>query len=167
MIEANVTAAPTLSLKGQDWPLIGAYAMKDDAGNYSVFVLSRKLDGKHSGTDLGDGYTPVTLKLPFARAKRITLHTLAQPDGSPANPRDNNFDAERVKIVSREIPAAHLKDDFVINPATGGGPGGLPPGGIYLYVFQGCEPAARQSAAGRPYVHPVAIPPSGRGSGRG
>ena len=139
MIEAVVTDNPTLAIDGQDWPLIGAYAMKDDAGNYSVILLSRKLDGKHSGADLGDGYTPVTVKLPFAKAKKITLHTLAKPDGSPANPRENNFDRERIAIISKPVPASKLTGKLVVDATTGGGPGGLPPGAIFLYVFEGCE----------------------------
>jgi len=143
MIEANVTATPALTINDKVWPLVGAYAMKDEFGNYSVFVLSRKLDGRHSGTDLGDGYTPVTLKLPFAKARKITLHTLARPDGSPVDPRENNFDAEKIKIISREVPVGAFKSDFVIEATTGGGARGLPPGGIFLYVFEGCEPTAR------------------------
>jgi hypothetical protein len=142
MIEANVTSGPTLLLDKNEWPLIGAYAMTDGAGNYSVFVLSRKLDGKHSGTDLGDGYTPVTMQLPFARPQSITLHKLSRPDGTPADPRENNLEKQKVAITSQEIPPSAFAGDFVINTATGGGDHGMPPGGIYLYVFTGCTPAA-------------------------
>ncbi len=141
MIEATVESGPTLSLKGKDWPLVGAYAMKDSAGNYSVIVLSRKLDGRHSGADLGDGYTPVTIRLPFASAKKITLHKLAKPDGTPADPRDNNFESDKVAIVSTDIPVLAFNRNFAINAATGGGAKGLPPGGLYLYVFEGCRSA--------------------------
>ena len=141
MLDTQVVDTPTLSIDNKDWPLVGAYTMKDDAGNYSVFILSRKLDGQHNGVDLGDGYTPVTLKLPFAKAKKITLHTLARPDGSPVDPRANNFAQDNVVIASKEIPTSALRSNFPINATTGGGPGGLPPGAIYLYVFEGCEKA--------------------------
>jgi len=138
MVETKVIATPTLTLQGKDWPLVGAYALTDGAGTWSVFVLSRKLDGRHSGADLGDGCTPVTLRLPFARAAKIALHALAKRDGSPANPRDNNLAEEKVRIASKEIPASALKGSFSIDATTGGLPGGLPPGGIFLYVFEGC-----------------------------
>ena len=37
---------PQLTRGGKTYPLIGAYAMRDES-RWSVFVLSRKLDGNH------------------------------------------------------------------------------------------------------------------------
>jgi len=40
---------------------------------------------------------------------------------------------------ARPIDAGHFSPDFVINEKTGGGPNGLPPGGVFLYVFEGTD----------------------------
>jgi hypothetical protein len=77
------------------------------------------------------------MQLPFSKAKKITLHTLAKPDGTAVDPRANNFEQDNVVITSKEVPVTAWKDGFAINASTGGGPGGLPPGAIYLYVFEG------------------------------
>ncbi len=111
-------------------PLIGAYAMRDGA-KYSVFVVSRKLDGPHDGVDFGDGYSPVTLHLPFARAGKVTLHTLT------GNPRQTNRDAMNIDIQSKELPATVVNSgSLAVNEQSGGGKNGMPPGSIYLYVFE-------------------------------
>ncbi len=120
---------------GQDMPLIGVYALKDDSGNFYVFVLSRKLDGTHDGVDFGDGYTPVTLHLPFTDPNSITLYKLAKPNGTPHDPRTNNREALNVTIVSENIDTQYFSQDFVVNENTGAGSGGIHPGAVYLYVF--------------------------------
>ncbi len=135
MLDVRVDKTPTYSRRGEDIPLVTAYAFRGD-GAWSVLVLNRKLDGHHDDTDFGDGTTPVTLHLPFTRPRKITLHRLAHPDGSPANPRDNNLKSLQVTIVSDEIDPARFSQSFVINERTGGIRGGVPPGGVYLYVFE-------------------------------
>jgi hypothetical protein len=138
MLETKDLSMPTI-LWEEGWkkkaekPLIRVYAMKDKE-TYSVFVLSRKLDGKHNGRDFGDGFTPVTLRLPFAQARKIALHTLA------GDPRSSNIDKRTLELQSKELPASVLKGGaLVVNSQSGGGDHGMPPGCIYLYVFEGLE----------------------------
>lgn len=109
-------------------PLTGVYATRH-GDRYSVFVLSRKLDNFPYAGD--DGYTPVTLHLPFQSAKKMTLYKL---DGDP---RATNLDAENVKIQTKEIPAGEFSPTFVLNSARGADDRGLPPAATYLYVFEG------------------------------
>ncbi len=115
-------------------PLAKCYAFRD-GDRYAVAVLSLKLDGKHNGYDFGDGYTPVTLRLPFKEAAKITLWKLA------GNPRETNMTEQNVKLVLQPIPTSALKDGAVqINAVTGGGPRGIPPGIAFVYVFEGTTP---------------------------
>ena len=138
MLETKDISMPTI-LWEEGWkkkaekPLIRVYALKDKE-TYSVFVLSRKLDGKHNGRDFGDGFTPVTLRLPFAQARKIALHTLA------GDPRSSNIDKRTLELQSKELPASVLKGGtLVVNSQSGGAEHGMPPGCIYLYVFEGLE----------------------------
>jgi len=128
-------SVPTLQRRKEAYPLVGAYAMRDK-DRWSVFVVSRKLDGQHDGVDFGDGATPVTLRLPFAKASQIALHKLA------GDPRLTNREKMNIQIESQTIPPARLNADsktFLIDESTGGVKGGLPPGSIYLYVFEGAN----------------------------
>ncbi len=134
MVETIQNVQPTISSDSEDVPLISSYAIKDTM-SYSVFVLSRKLDGNHDGVNFGDGYTPVTLHLPFDKVYGITRYRLESPDGSPVDPRTNNRTSEQVVIGSKVIDPQNFSKDFVINENTGGGVGGIPPGSINLYVF--------------------------------
>jgi hypothetical protein len=103
---------PVISWDKKEYPAVAAYALRDGA-RWSVFLLSRQLDAAH----------PVTVRLPFANANKVTLHTLA------GDPRANNFDAENVAIRSQDLPA---------NTVTGGvlEIAALPPGNIQLYVIE-------------------------------
>jgi hypothetical protein len=102
-----------------------------DGRRWSVFVLSRKLNAKYDGQDLGNGYTPVTLHLPFQTAGKITLHKLA------GDPRASNREKMNVAIRSQDVPAGALGDGtLAVNVPSGGGPDGMPPGSIFLYVFE-------------------------------
>ena len=126
-------SAPTLQRRKGTHPLIGGYALRDK-DRWSVFVVSRKLDGQHDGVDFGDGTTPVTFRLPFAKADKITLHKLA------GDPRLTNREKMSIQIESQEIPPARLdagSKTLTINESTGAAKGGLPPGSIFLYVFEG------------------------------
>lgn len=137
MLEVSVTPGPTITRQGKELPLIGAYAIRDGKSSTSVFILSRKLDGKHDGVDFGDGYTTVALDLPFSNTPRsIKLYKLAKPDGSAADPRANNRNSEEIAIVEQEIPLTEFSKTFVINEKTGGSVKGMPPGTVYLYHFQ-------------------------------
>ncbi|MBI2569392.1 MAG: hypothetical protein HYV63_20450 [Candidatus Schekmanbacteria bacterium] len=134
MTRVSFASAPSYDRGGAEIPLITAYALRD-ATSYSVFVLSRKLDGEHDGVDFGDGYTPVTLRLPFAAPARVTVHKLAQPDGRAADPRSNNRAALNVDIVSQDLPVSAFSPVFVLDETRGADARGIPPGTAYLYVF--------------------------------
>lgn len=101
----------------------------------NVFVLSRRLD-KFPDT-ASDGFTPVSLELPFSFAQKVTLHRLA------GDPRAHNLDAEEVKIekvaVAGAVQAAPGGETLVfpVDETTGADKRGLPPGSTFLYVFEG------------------------------
>jgi hypothetical protein len=140
MVSATVNTYPTYLRNGALVPLVSSYAMRDDEGTYSVFLLSKKLDGYHDDVTFGDGSTPVTLHLPFgSMPTRITLHKLTASDGSPADPRDNNRFEENVVITSEDIDTAYYASDFVVDEDTGGMEGGMAPGTVYLYTFSFCD----------------------------
>jgi len=141
MVETIHSSEPTISSDGKDIPLIASYALKGP-NSTSVFVLSRKLDGIHDGINFGDGYTPVTLHLPFTKVSSITRYRLEAPDGTPVDPRSNNRFSEEVVIGSKEIDPALFSKDFIINENTGGEAGGIPPGSVNLYVFEAKTPIA-------------------------
>ena len=137
MLQTIHNTEPTINTDGEDISLIGSYAFTD-GNTCSIFVLSRKLDGVHDDVDFGNGYTPVTLHLPFDEIRRITRYRLEQPDGTPVDPRANNRDSLEVVIGSEQIDTGYFNSDFVINENTGGGIGGIPPGSIQLFVFETC-----------------------------
>lgn len=111
-------------------PLVKCYAFRD-GDRYTVAVLSLKLDGKHNDQDFGDGYSPVTISLPFKSAAKISMMKLV------GDPRDNNREERKVKLVEQSVPASALHGGlFQINETTGGGKGGIPPGTAFVYVFE-------------------------------
>jgi len=135
MQQITFDSVPCYDRNGEEIPLLAAYALTGD-GVCSLFLLNRKLAGKHNGADFGDGSTPVTVNLPLRSVKKLTLHKIARTDGSPADPRDNNLESQQVTIVSEELPPSVYRPSFVVNETTGALPGGLPQGGVYLYVFE-------------------------------
>jgi hypothetical protein len=135
MNEIFFSSLPTYQRNDKQVPLLAAYALTGDRV-CSLFLLNRKMHGKHAGVDFGAGITPVQVTLPFRTVRKLTLHKIARTDGSPADPRDNNLESRKVSIVSQELPTSVFAQDFVVNDRTGALPEGLPPGGIYLYVFE-------------------------------
>ncbi len=136
MLAVELEHTPRYRRGEESLPLISAYALRDGPDRVSVVVLSRVLDGVHDGADFGDGVVPTTLHLPFTRRPtRVTLHRLAHPDGTPADPRENNLADERIVLLEDELDPSDYAPDFVIGPPTGGLPGGLPPGAIHVYGF--------------------------------
>ena len=134
LMQVTEQSTPTILDGKNTYPLIGAYAMRDGA-RWSVIVVSRKLDGKHDGADFGNGHSPVTLHLPFAGAGKIALHKLT------GDPRQSNQDAMNITLQSQDVPADALAGGtFKVDGRTGGGPGGMPPGSIFLYVFEDTAP---------------------------
>lgn len=134
MLENTINSTPTIESDGVELPLISSYTIKDET-SYSVFILSRKLDGNHDGIDFGNGYTPVTLHLPFSEVTEITRYRLEKTDGSPANPRTNNISDLQVVIGSASIDPVNFSSEFVIAEKTGRESGGGAPGSINLFVF--------------------------------
>ncbi|MBI2302219.1 MAG: hypothetical protein HYU66_25230 [Armatimonadetes bacterium] len=121
---------PTLQRGNAAHPLLGVYALRDGA-RWSVFVLSRKLGGRHDGADFGDGAAPVILHLPFQRAGKITLHKLTGDPGA------NNRQKLEVAIQDQDVPPAALRDGRLnLDANTGGVEGGMPEGSIFLYVIE-------------------------------
>jgi hypothetical protein len=139
MLDTTLTSVPTYDRSGEDVPLITAYTVKG-RDTTSVFVLSRKLDGDHDGVDFGDGTTPVTIQLPFSDCTGLTRVALTAPDGTPADPRTNNITTENVVIDAVSLNPALCSATFTVDQTTGGVAGGMPPGTVYLYVFERSEP---------------------------
>jgi hypothetical protein len=135
MVRTIHNTEPTLETDGEDVSLVSSYAFTDGE-SYSVYILSRKLDGTHDGIDFEDGNTPVTLHLPMETVDRITRYRLETPDGTPVDPRENNRSDLQVVIGAMEVDSALYGSDFVIDDKTGGEAGGVPPGSINLFVFE-------------------------------
>jgi hypothetical protein len=140
MFDVELSRVPAIERledkKVRTFPLVSAYAFGDNS-SVSVAVLSRKIPGKHDGVDFGSGYTPVTIRVPsLTNVRRITLIKLAHRDGTPADPAENNRQDEKIVIHSSEIPATSYRGTLRIDEQTGGGPEGLPPGTVFLYVFE-------------------------------
>lgn len=93
-------------------PLTGCYAFRD-GNRWFVFTLSRKINGD----------TPVTLRLPFQTVSRATLYKLT------GDPRTGNS-TSLVVSETREFIRA-FSPDFSFT---------LPPGSIYLHVFEDVSP---------------------------
>lgn len=134
MLQTTFAKVPTYERSFVDIPLISAYALQDEDST-SLFILSRKLDGLHDGVDFGDGSTAVSVTLPFQQVSSIDLYRLASPDGTPADPRSNNRQSEQVVLLHQTIDGQSFANPFVINAASGGVAGGMPPGTVFLYVF--------------------------------
>ena len=79
-----------------------------------------------------DGFTPMTLRLPFTRAESVTLMKMA------GNPRAHNLDEWAVQVQKQEgVPFA---EPFRLTRATTGeARDGLPPGSVLLYIFEGTD----------------------------
>jgi hypothetical protein len=102
--------------------------------NGRIARCDRPEDARYGDQDLGDGSTPVTLRPPLRNAAKITLHKLA------GDPRASNREKMTIDIQSQDVPAAALDaGTFTVNERTGGARGGMPPGSIYLYVFEATE----------------------------
>ncbi len=113
-----------------DTPLVSVYAtIRGD--RVTVFLVSRKLDDFPVEGDAG--FTPVTLRLPFDRADKITLHKLA---GKPR--ADDRFE-EVHQVETVPLSPADFDGVLAVNRATGADPRGLPPAAIFCYVFEGTD----------------------------
>lgn len=137
-LDVTTVSVPTHDLNGTarrstvpDAPMVAVYATATASSNVktvNVFVLSRKLDNYPYSGD--DGYTPVTLSLPFASAGRITRYRLA------GDPRQNNLDADNVKLEVDDVPSTTPCSTFTLSKATGADDRGISPGAVYMYTFE-------------------------------
>lgn len=141
LVKTTFSSTPTFNdaaVSDSSIPLISAYTLSNPEKTvYSVFLLSRKLGGTHNnGVNFGDGFTPVTINLPFTqRPQAIYLHRLARRNGTWTDPTLSNRDSLRVVIKTDTISPAAWNQSFVVNASTGADSRGLPPGNIFLYVF--------------------------------
>ncbi len=130
LMAVETTRTPTILWDKKIQPLVGAYAF-NQGERWTLGVVSRKLDGRHDGHDYGSGATPVSLRLPFQSARKITLHKLS------GDPRASNSEKMNIVPQIQEISADGLVDSkLVIDSETGGLEGGMPPGSIYFYVIE-------------------------------
>jgi hypothetical protein len=90
-----------------------------------------------------DGYTPLTIDLPFNRAKSLTLYRMT------GDPTANNLVADKVKIGKAELAAASVTGQLTVNSKTGADDRGLAPGSTLVYVFEGVGEAAPNTAGAR------------------
>lgn len=128
LMKVEMRSVPTFQRTGgkkEVYPMAGAYAMRD-GDRWSVILVSRKLDGRHDNVDFGDGHTPVALRLPFTTAAKISLHKLT------GDPRQSNREKLVIAPQSEVIPSSALADGKLSIP-------GLPPGSIFVYVFEGTQ----------------------------
>jgi hypothetical protein len=135
LMQVDERSVPTFARRSgpqsELYPLAGAYALRD-GNRWTVILVSRKLDGRHDHADFGDGHTPVTLRLPFQTAAKVSLHKLT------GDPRQSNREQLVIAPQSQDLPPATVAGGtFTLNAPTGAAPTGLPPGSIFLYVFEG------------------------------
>jgi len=136
--------------------MIAAYATRDD-NKYSVFVISRKMPFRPARIDEArwaasdhntgpyavptseyfiyeadeyDGFTPVTLNLPFDEVHRINVRRLT------GYYRDTNIQALNVHVEEFEISTDFFDNGrFVLNQDTGAFVNGVGPANIFQFDF--------------------------------
>ncbi len=113
-----------------DAPLASVFASAE-GDRLTVFLISRKLDNFPIAGD--DGVTPTTIRLPFQKAGKLTVHRLA------GDPRTDDRFQENIKVETREVPLAGFDGTLTVGPDNGGVAGGLPPASILVYVFEGVD----------------------------
>jgi hypothetical protein len=119
-------------------PLATVYATRDGQ-RVNLFCISRRFPGYPDESD--DGFTPMTVNLPFNKAQKVTLYRMT------GEPTDNNIKEEKVKIETYIIGSdMDGLAKFKINQLTGADDKGLPPGETYLYVFEGTDIGAEGKA---------------------
>lgn len=135
MLRTETLSVPSTDLKAfsrrqtiKDAPLATVYATRK-AARYSIFIISRKVPDYPVRGD--DGYTPVTVELPFNEARSITLYRMT------GAPDANNLLNDQVKIEKLDIPSSNFDRHFRVNAETGADERGLPPASTFLYVFDG------------------------------
>lgn len=163
LVETYSLSVPTVDLPAEagnpaapGTPLIASYAFQD-GNRYAVMLLSRKLDERDAeGKILDPAITPLTLHLPFTWASSISLHRIAgdpRRTNVPGLPKFNPEDLIRIESLVLDSADLSPEGTFVVKPTTGGVSSedgtvqGLPPGCIYLYVFENVRPKELGSRA--------------------
>lgn len=135
----NCESTPTHDLEATDSrdaladaAMTAVYATQED-DRFGIFCISRKMDEYPYEED--DGYTPMTVNLPFALTTNstITLHKLT------GDTRSHNLDSNCVHIVSESISTNAFSQRFVLSEETGADDHGLPPASVFLYIFEKVE----------------------------
>ncbi|MFO8006137.1 MAG: hypothetical protein R6V05_00210 [Candidatus Brocadiia bacterium] len=147
MLRTETVSCPSMDLRGfrrrkavEDAPLAAVYATRE-GDRVGLFIVSRKIPDYPVTGD--DGYTPVTVELPFSEVESITLYRMA------GDARANNFHERQVEVETEAIPVTEFSAQFRLNEAPGAEDRGLPPAATFLYVFEGVN-----APQGRP------VPPS-------
>jgi hypothetical protein len=133
MLRTETLSVPAVDLKplerrkaAANAPLTAVYATRT-ANRLCLFVLSRKVPGYPVPGD--DGFTPVTVDLPFLHARSITVFRMTGDPGA------NNVLRDDVKVEKITIPAGRVRGKLVLDEQTGADKRGLPPASTLLYVF--------------------------------
>lgn len=136
-LDVTATSMPTADLEKfakrperKDAPLVGCY-VTSRGDRVNLLVLSRKVDKVLPGNP--DGWTPVTVELPFTRSRLVTLHMMT------GDPRWHNLDDEKVKIETREGLWVNGGKLTLTRNLTGLAKDGLPPASALLFVFEGTD----------------------------
>jgi hypothetical protein len=112
----------------EDAPLVGVYATRAQ-DRLNVFVISRRTPGFPDAQD--DGCGPVEISLPIRGAASLTVHRMDGPYDA------HNIGADRVKIETEALPLPVDPARLALGIGTGAKACGLPPGSVYLYVYEG------------------------------
>lgn len=134
MLRTDTLSVPVADLKPYERrkgvsnaPLAAVYATRRE-NRHVIVVISRKIADYPFAGD--DGFTPVTIDLPFARAKTLTLYRMA------GDPRSNNLlSPHNVKIDKVDI-GEWSKGRLMLDAASGADERGLPPASTFMYVFE-------------------------------
>jgi hypothetical protein len=135
MLKMDTVTAPVIDLPASSTrpavanaPLVAAYATRQGA-RYNIFVVSRKIPNYPYAGD--DGFSAVTINLPFNKATSVTLYKMT------GDPFSNNTQADNVKIDVVNLSPAMVQNQLVLNTNSGADARGFPPASTYLYVFEG------------------------------
>lgn len=140
-IYVSTRHCPTVDLPALDYaaalsnvPAVACHAFRDH-NRYSVVVLSRKLD-KRTGepnavADFGDGYTPVTLTLPFTLNGSSTISLLRVTTDGRFNNNEYILDDPDAPTVLETVAVEPDAYDNATRTMTFD----LPPASLYGWVF--------------------------------
>lgn len=140
MLRTETLSVPVADLKAYERrkgiasaPLAAVYATRK-GNRYAIVAISRKVPDYPLAGD--DGFTPMTIDLPFAGARNLTLYRMT------GDPHANNLlSAQNVKIDKIDIGEITGSHRLVLNEASGADARGLPPASTFMYVFEDVTPA--------------------------